>query len=107
MNAVLGDEDRIKALAEDFAKHYEKRVAEGSTVKGKAMFVCASREIAWDFYRQLKAIRPAWFEVKQAPDGVFLTEQEQKELPPSEMVKMVMTRGKDDDEALYDLLGTK
>ena len=23
------------------------------------------------------------------------------------MVKMVMTRGKDDDEALYDLLGTK
>ncbi|END8505580.1 DUF3387 domain-containing protein, partial [Escherichia coli] len=41
------------------------------------------------------------------PDGVFLTEQEQKELPPSEMVKMVMTRGKDDDEALYDLLGTK
>ncbi|EOA1633959.1 type I restriction enzyme endonuclease domain-containing protein, partial [Escherichia coli] len=107
MNAVLGDEDRLKALAEDFAKHYEKRVAEGSTVKGKAMFVCASREIAWDFYRQLKAIRPAWFEVKQAPDVVVLTEQEQKELPPSEMVKMVMTRGKDDDEALYDLLGTK
>ncbi|MDN2349774.1 type I restriction endonuclease subunit R, partial [Escherichia coli] len=107
MNAVLGDEDRLKALAEDFAKHYEKRVAEGSTVKGKAMFVCASREIAWDFYRQLKAIRPAWFEVKQAPDGVVLTEQEQKELPPSEMVKMVMTRGKDDDETLYDLLGTK
>ena len=103
----MGDEDRLKALAEDFAKHYEKRVAEGSTVKGKAMFVCASREIAWDFYRQLKAIRPAWFEVKQAPDGVVLTEQEQKELPPSEMVKMVMTRGKDDDEALYDLLGTK
>lgn len=60
-----------------------------------------------DFYRQLKAIRPARFEVKQAPDGVVLTEQEQKELPPSEMVKMVMTRGKDDDEALYDLLGTK
>ena len=107
MNAVLGDEDRLKALAEDFAKHYEKRVAEGSAVKGIALFVCASREFAWDFYRQLKAIRPAWFEVKQAPDGVVLTEQEQKELPPSEMVKMVMTRGKDDDEVLYDLLGTK
>lgn len=42
------------------------------------MFVCASREIARDFYRQLKAIRPARFEVKQAPDGVVLTEQEQK-----------------------------
>lgn len=23
MNAILGDEDRLKALAEDFAKHYE------------------------------------------------------------------------------------
>ncbi len=107
MNAILGDEDRLKALAEDFAKHYEKRVAEGSTVKGKAMFVCASREIAWDFYRQLKDFRPAWFEVKQAPEGVELTGQEEKELPPSEMVKMVMTRGKDDDAKLYDLLGSK
>lgn len=107
MNAILGDEDRLQALAEDFAKHYEARVAEGSTVKGKAMFVCASREIAWDFYCQLKACRPAWFEVKQAPEGVALSEQEQKELPPSEMVRMVMTRGKDDDAVMYDLLGTK
>lgn len=42
MNAVLGDEDRLKALAEDFAKHYEKRVAEGSTVKAKpCLFVPA------------------------------------------------------------------
>lgn len=107
MNAILGDDDRLQALAEDFAKHYEKRVTEGSTVKGKAMFVCASREIAWDFYRQLKDFRPAWFEVKQAPNGVELTRQEEKELPPSEMVKMVMTRGKDDDARLYELLGSK
>lgn len=107
MNAILGDDDRLEALAEDFAKHYEKRVNEGSTVKGKAMFVCASREIAWDFYRQLKDFRPEWFEVKQAPDDVELTEQEEKELPPSEMVKMVMTRGKDDHAKLYELLGSK
>ncbi|MGK0737667.1 type I restriction endonuclease subunit R [Yokenella regensburgei] len=107
MNAILGDEDRLKALAKDFASHYEERVAEGSTVKGKAMFVCASRDIAWGFYRQLKAIRPDWFTVKQAPDDVELTPEEQKELPPSEKVKMVMTRGKDDDSALYTLLGSK
>ncbi|MBD2814669.1 hypothetical protein ID850_07810 [Xenorhabdus sp. Flor] len=45
----------------ELKKHYgyEKRVAEGSTIKGKAMFVCANREIAWEFYKQLKAIRPA------------------------------------------------
>ncbi|MGL5093564.1 MAG: type I restriction endonuclease subunit R, partial [Aeromonas sobria] len=54
MNSILGDPDRIEALAKDFAKHYEQRVAEGSTVKGKAMFVCASREIAYAFYQSLK-----------------------------------------------------
>ena len=41
MNAILGDEDRLKALAEDLLNTI-KRVAEGSTVKGKAMFVCAA-----------------------------------------------------------------
>lgn len=107
MNAVLGDEDRLKALAEDFVKHYENRVAEGSTVEGKAMFVCASREIVWNFYQQLKNHRPDWFVVKQAPDGVTLTPEEQKELPPCEMVKMVMTRGKDDHPQLYELIGSK
>ena len=54
MNAILGDPDRIKAIAADFVKHYEERVAEGSTVKGKAMFVCASREIAYQLYLQIK-----------------------------------------------------
>ncbi|HHD79577.1 MAG TPA: type I restriction endonuclease subunit R, partial [Epsilonproteobacteria bacterium] len=44
MNAILGDPDRLQKLAEDFVEHYEKRVSEGSTVKGKAMFVCSSRE---------------------------------------------------------------
>ncbi|HIP48411.1 MAG TPA: type I restriction endonuclease subunit R, partial [Lutibacter sp.] len=35
MNAILGDPDRLQAVAEDFVKHYEKRVSEGATVKGK------------------------------------------------------------------------
>ncbi|MFQ7389038.1 MAG: hypothetical protein ACLRP3_12425 [Escherichia sp.] len=49
-NVVLGDEDRLKALAEDFA-NIRKRVA-SSTVK-KAMFVCASRNCS-DFTVSLK-----------------------------------------------------
>ena len=60
MNAILGDPDRIKALADDFVEHYEKRVAEGATVKGKAMFVCSSRAIAYDFYKEVIALRPEW-----------------------------------------------
>jgi type I restriction enzyme, R subunit len=107
MNAILGDPDRIAALAKDFAQHYHKRVTEGSTVKGKAMFVCASREIAYDFHQSLKAERPAWFEPKRTSDGIPLSEQEQKELMLLPLVNMVMTRGQDDEQAMYDLLGSK
>ncbi|MCC4799630.1 type I restriction endonuclease subunit R [Enterovibrio norvegicus] len=107
MNSILGDPDRIEALASDFVKHYEARVSEGATVKGKAMFVCASRDIAYDFYTHVKALRPEWFEEKQAIDGVELTEKDKEELMSLPMINMVMTRGKDDDRDMYDLLGTK
>lgn len=107
MNAILGDPDRIEALAKDVVQHYEQRVEEGSTIKGKAMFVCSSRDIAYDFYKQVKLLRPEWFVEKHAVDGTELTEKEKKEILPSEMVKMVMTRGKDDEREQYDLLGTK
>ena len=107
MNAILGDPDRLKAVAEDFVKHYETRVQEGATVKGKAMFVSSSREIAYDFYKQLILLRPEWAEVKVAEDGRELSEREKKEIKPMERVKLIMTRNKDDDKKLYNLLGTK
>lgn len=53
MNAILGDPKRLKSVAEDFVKHYDKRVSEGATVEGKAMFVCSSREIAYDLYKNI------------------------------------------------------
>ncbi|MDP2238384.1 MAG: HsdR family type I site-specific deoxyribonuclease [Bacteroidales bacterium] len=55
MYAIIGDPDRLKAVAEDFVIHYEKRVSEGSTVKGKAMFVCSTREIAYELYKNIIA----------------------------------------------------
>jgi type I restriction enzyme, R subunit len=107
MTAILGDPDRIKALAADFVQHYEKRLEEGSTVKGKTMFVSSKREIAYNFWQEVIALRPAWNEVLVAEAGAELTEQEQKEIKPMERVKMIMTRGKDDPKELYDLLGTQ
>jgi len=107
MNAILGDPDRMKALAADFVVHYEARVAEGATVAGKAMFVSSSRPIAYDFYKEVIALRPEWAEVKVCADGEELTEQEKKQIMPMERIKMVMTRGKDDEPALYDMLGTR
>lgn len=107
MNSILGDPDRIKALAEDFVNHYEKRVDEGSTVKGKAMFVSSSREIAYEFYKSVINLRPEWAEIKVSEDGVQLTEKERKEIKPMERIKMIMTRNKDDSKELYDMLGNK
>ena len=66
MGAILGDPQRIATLAADFVKHYESRVDEGSTVAGKAMFVSSSRQIAYDFYKQVIALRPEWAESRSA-----------------------------------------
>ncbi|MBC7407982.1 MAG: type I restriction endonuclease subunit R [Arcicella sp.] len=107
MNAILGDPKRLKAVAEDFLKHYENRISEGATVKGKAIFVCSSREIAYNLYKNVIELRPEWTEIKVAADHVEISEEEQKKIKPIERIKMIMTRGKDDDAILYKLLGTK
>ena len=107
MGAILGDPQRIATLAADFVAHYERRIEEGSTVAGKAIFVSSSREIAYAFYKEVIALRPEWAEVRVCAEGVELTEQQRKEILPMERIKMVMTRGQDDEKTLYDLLGNK
>ena len=107
MEIIIGDPDRLRAVAEDFINHYETRVAEGATVAGKAMFVCMNRYIAYDLYKILIELRPEWAVKKVAADGVELSEKDKKELKPIEMLKLVMTRNKDDDKELFDMLGTK
>jgi type I restriction enzyme R subunit len=106
INTILGNPSRLAAIAKDFVDHYENRVSEGATVKGKAMFVCSSREIAYDFYKNVIALRPEWNEPKVGTDGENLSEEEKKKIKPMELIKMIMTRDNDDDEALYKLLGT-
>ena len=107
IDAILGDPDRLRAVAEDFIQHYETRVAEGATVAGKAMFVCANRGIAYRFYKILLELRPEWGKEKIAQDGTALTEKEKRELKPVAKVCLVMTRNKDDEPELYNMLGTK
>ncbi len=106
MNAIIGDPARLRDVARDFVEHYENRIAEGASVKGKAMFVCSSRPIAWELYKNIVAIRPQWAEVLACEEGSELSEEEKKEVKPIERVKLVMTRGKDDEEELYRMLGT-
>lgn len=86
MERILGDVGRLRMVAEDFIKHYEGRIEEGSSACGKAMIVCMNRRIAYALYLQLIALRPEWEQ-----DG---------------FLHLVMTRHKDDTPKLYQLLGT-
>ena len=85
MDKIIGDPNRLATVAKDFINHYEKRIEEGCTVCGKAMFVCSNRPIAYELYKKIIALRPEW---------------------KAEKIKMIMTRSKDDDEILYNLLGS-
>lgn len=113
MERILGDSDRLQAVAEDFISHYEKRIEEGSTVAGKAMFVCSNRTIAFSLYKKIIALRPEWAETysEEIPETSYMSAADlpfhygKKELP-IEKVKLIMTRNKDDEQELYDLLGT-
>ena len=105
LDVILGDHDRLKAIAKDFVEHYEKRVAEGATVCGKAMFVCSNRQIAYSLYKYIRELRPEWMEAG-IPDDIELTERsKQKEIKPMAKLNLVMTRSKNDPKELWDLLG--
>ena len=113
MECILGDSDRLQAVAEDFIAHYEKRVEEGSTVEGKAMFVCSNRTIAFNLYKKIIALRPEWVKIpgEEAHEGNYMMAAEPR-VPYGnqelliEKIKLIMTRSKDDDPELYNLLGT-
>ncbi|MCM1167482.1 MAG: type I restriction endonuclease subunit R [Lachnospiraceae bacterium] len=107
LDVIIGDPDRLRSVAEDFIAHYEARVAEGATVAGKAMFVCSNRNIAYRFYKIIVDMRPEWAEKKVCSENTYLTEKDKKELKPIEMIKLVMTRNKDDSKELFEMLGTK
>jgi type I restriction enzyme R subunit len=110
MYAIIGDPNRLKAVAEDFVNHYEHRVSEGSTVKGKAMFVCSTREIAYELYKNIIDLKPEWARVALADtpeQEAKLTDKDKRELKPIERIKLIATRGQDDKQEMYDLLGTK
>ena len=114
MERIIGDPDRLQAVAEDFVAHYESRINEGSTVEGKAMIVCSNRAIAYNLYKKIVALRPEWVGKSTAGDEKLMTVGMAAEpiamygntSPHTDRIKLVMTRSKDDEKELYDLLGT-
>ena len=108
LEAILSDPEVINEVAKDFINHYETRVNEGATVLGKAMFVCSNREIAYALWQKIIELRPEWNEKRLSTNDDLLSEEDKKELKPTEMVKMVMTENKaKDTKGLFELLGNK
>jgi type I restriction enzyme R subunit len=107
LNTIIGNPDRIKAVAADFVDHYEKRVQEGASVFGKAMFVCSARHIAYNLYKEILMLRPKWGVSITADEDAEITENEKQTIHSMPKLMMVMTRDEDDEKELYNLLGTK
>jgi len=57
LEAIVGNQERVKNLAKDIVNHFEKRQ---TVFEGKAMIVAMSRRIAADLYKEIIALHPAW-----------------------------------------------
>lgn len=57
LEAIVGNPNRIKKIAEDVVYHFEQRNA---VLDGKAMIVCMSRRICVELYEAIVKIRPHW-----------------------------------------------
>ncbi|OFX41941.1 MAG: DEAD/DEAH box helicase [Bacteroidetes bacterium GWA2_32_17] len=111
LEAIVGNQDRIKNLAKDIVTHFEKRQ---TVFEGKALVVAMSRRIAAEIYKEIIALRPEWHnddltqgEIKvvmttNSADGPEIskhhtTKQQRKDLSermkdPSDKLKIVIVR---------------
>ncbi|BDD38068.1 type I restriction endonuclease subunit R [Streptococcus ruminantium] len=104
MSQILSHPDRICKVVGDIAEHYEKVVSEKPDIVQKAMIVCSDREHAYKVYKELEKVRPEWFVAKKT-ERTDLSEKELSKMQALPTVNIVATRGKDDEEDMYNLLG--
>ena len=57
LEAIIGNQERIKNLAKDIVTHFEQRQA---VFEGKGMIVAMSRRIAVDLYNEIIQLKPQW-----------------------------------------------
>ena len=107
MTMLLSDPDVIRAIAIDFVNHYEGRINEGATIAEKAMLVCPSRPIALSLYTEILNLRPEWAEVQRSINFEGLNETQRQELYPIERIKLVINRGNNDSQDMWDIAGDK
>ena len=67
VEAIVGTEKRIKAVARDLIDHFEAR---RQGMVGKGMVVCMSRRICVELYNELIALRPEWHSEDDAKGSI-------------------------------------
>jgi len=88
LEAIIGNEKRIRNLAQDIVSHFEKRQ---EVFDGKAMIVAMSRRIAVELCKEIATLRPGWHD-DDLSKGV---------------IKVVMTASSDDGPAMQKHHTTK
>ncbi|WP_306369110.1 type I restriction endonuclease subunit R [Nocardiopsis sp. CC223A] len=115
MTSIYGAPDRVAKLAEDLVEHWEERsklVRPYLGGPGKAMLVCATREVCVRVFDALAELRPDW--VGTGPDtGVMKVVFHSDPSDPAELKahamrpsehKLVQARAKDPDDELQLLI---
>lgn len=82
MEVLLGDESRLKLLANDIITHYESRKG---ILNDKALIVCMSRKIAYNLYNLILGIRPNY----------------------KDIIQLIVTESNKDDELMRNALMSK
>lgn len=104
---ILEVPNRLDIVVKHFIEHYEYRCANHSTVNQKAMFVCFDREIAFEVYKRIRALRPEWF-IKKSIAPEYEGQDPDANSIPIEKVKLIATvNQKKDSPELKEILGTE
>lgn len=88
VEAIVGSEERVAALAKDLVQHWETRSRD---IAGKALVVTMSRRISVALYNEIVRLRPDWHSENDA-DG---------------RIKVVITGNASDDDALQPHIRNK
>jgi len=91
LEAIMGAESRVNAVAKDIVEHFDRHQAAQENTEGKAMIVAMSRRIAVALYNAIILIRPQWHH-NDVTKGV---------------IKVVMTGSSADPASWQQFIGTK
>lgn len=105
LEAIVGADDRLDAIAADIVEHWEAR---RSNLLGKAMVVCMSRRICVELYDRIVALRPGWHDTDPAAGKVKVVmtgsaadpAEFQPHLHTKETQRAIKARAKDPEDPL-------